>query len=215
MGSIVAISALLAALFQQVAGYPALYELIHQGCEIPAKMYSGHGAPEENTNITITLKDSAGKEVTSFMPGEVYNVTLPSFENPSGFANAWAHTTGGTLGPADECGCEFKQASGCMNAAYSSGQLPRMSHEFKWTAPDSPDCVTLSIAQSESPAGAFQTNAADICGPGASSSPPAAGGAPPAGSPAAEDMSVSNVPPSAAGGAARRLAAAAVAFLAF
>jgi hypothetical protein len=60
--------------------------------------------------ITFMLTDDSGAEVTSFTPGGVYNLTIPSYDNPLMRANAWVHSSMGTLDTADECACTFTQA---------------------------------------------------------------------------------------------------------
>lgn len=58
--------------------------------------------------ITFTFTDSSGTEVTFFTPGEVYNLTLPTY-SPEVFTNAWVHASAGTLDAAAECDCMQKQ----------------------------------------------------------------------------------------------------------
>lgn len=91
--------------------------------------------------MQITISIAAGTfPVTEFEPGEVYVIEATGY---SPVTNAWLHASAGAILPLDPT--THLQADACDEAAYSIA--PAATHEFMWTAPNTVDCVTISVAQ--------------------------------------------------------------------
>lgn len=101
--------------------------------------------------MTVT---SGTDEVTTFTPGEEYTITVPAY---SGSVNMWIHASAGSMAPVDTSA--HQTATACPEAAFSLA--PIASHEFKWTAPDASDTVTISVAQATGATDAYNT--ATVC----------------------------------------------------
>lgn len=103
--------------------------------------------------ITFTILDPSGTEVTSVAKGGVYTVRVKAFETE---ANAWIHASVGSMDPLDSS--MHTKAFACENAVFSSQVAA--SHSVKWTAPETTETtnVTISAAQSNSETVPFQTN---------------------------------------------------------
>lgn len=150
----------LAALVSKVAAHPDFYDTRRMGCEIPSTGFAGHGAPEADPAVVMTItKDGAA--VTEFAAGEMYDIEMPAY---TGTANAWIHASAGEMAGADPT--THPTAIACPEAAHSA-QTPAATHMFVWTAPATTDPVTFSAAQATGSSDNYHTATMELPGGGA------------------------------------------------
>jgi hypothetical protein len=89
--------------------------------------------------ITMTVK-AGTTEVTEYVPGANHTIEVQAY---SGMVNVWIHATDGNMVGTDPV--SNPQADACMEAAFSS--IAAATHSFTWTAPETTEPVTISVAQ--------------------------------------------------------------------
>jgi hypothetical protein len=77
----------------QVVALPQYYAEEYNGCTIPDQGYAGHGAPQEDSDVSVTVEQD-GTPAMSLEPGQTYTVNIASYA-PGTAVNMWLHTSEG------------------------------------------------------------------------------------------------------------------------
>eukprot|EP00873_Tetraselmis_striata_P041262 jgi/Tetstr1/461526/TSEL_006632.t1 len=124
---------ILAAVLGTAAAYPQWY----YACEQPTQGYGYHSSPVADNDISFILMDSASQPVTSFVPGQTYQLKMDRGAASRGivFASAGSFTDGAVS-------CDGQRAT---------FEIKSGSHAIQWTAPPSVDSVTFESNFATSP----------------------------------------------------------------
>lgn len=102
----------------------------------------------------LRILQGGTETVTEFVPGEQYTLEIRLEDSSAQSTNMWVHASNGIADTHDTF--TDSQATTCEQAAYSL--VPKPLHNFIWTAPQSTDCVNISVAMSGGASQAYKTS---------------------------------------------------------